>query len=103
MNNDNNVICIWQPKYSTQEVLVATQKVRDGKNYIFFVADRNWVDLYSFDGTKVKQNCKISSNGKIPVYDIPLSYLNNEGELPKKLIAFKQQEYDKFKLKSKKK
>lgn len=101
--NDNNVICIWQPKYSTQEVLAATSKVRDGKNYIFFVADRNWIDLYSFDGTKVKETCKISSNGKIPVYAIPLSYLNNEGELPKKLIAFRQREYDKFKLKSKKK
>lgn len=100
---DNNVICIWQPKYSTREVLVATQKVRDGKNYIFFVADRNWLDLYSFDGTKVKQNCKISSNGKILVYDIPLSYLNNEGELPQKLVTFREKEYDKFKLKTKKK
>jgi len=98
----SNVICIWQPKYSTKEVLVATQKVREGKNYLFFVADRNWQDLYSFDGTKVKQECKISSNGKILVYDIPLSYLNNEGPLPEKLIAFKQIEYDKFKIKSKK-
>lgn len=100
---NNSVICIWQPKYSTKEVLVATHKVKEGKNYIFFVADRNWQDLYSFDGTKVKETCKISSNGKILVYDIPLSYLSNEGELPEKLIAYRENEYNKFKIKSKKK
>lgn len=99
----DDVICIWQPKFSTQEALVAVHRIRKGKNYIFFVADRNWMDLYSFDGDKVKQNCKISSNGKIPVYAIPLSYLNNEGALPKDLITFREKEYDKFKLKSKKK
>lgn len=99
---NSNVICIWQPKFSTKEVLVATTKVREGKNYIFFVADRNFPDLYSFDGTKVKQNCKISSNGKILVYDIPLSYLSNEGELPEKLVTYKETEYEKFKKKMKK-
>lgn len=98
----SNAICIWQPKFSTQEVLVATTKVRDGKNYVFFVADRNYMDLYSFDGNKVKKECKISSNGKILVYDIPLSWLNNEGELPQNLVSYRQQEYDKFKKKMKK-
>lgn len=95
-------ICIWQPKYCTQEVLVATTKVSKGKNYLYFVADRNWQDLYSFDGDKVKSECKITSNGKILVYNIPLSWLNNEGNLPQTLVDCKQKEYDKFKKKVKK-
>lgn len=95
------VVCIWQPKFSTQEVLVATNKVRDGKNFVFFAGDRNHPDLYSYDGTKVKQDCKVTSNGKIYCYCIPLSWLNNEGDLPKELEQIKEQEYNKFKNKSK--
>ena len=93
---------IWQPKFSTQEVLVSTMKVREGKNYLFFVADRNHPDLYSYDGDKVKEKCKISSNGKILCYNIPLSWLNNEGDLPEELVTIKEEEYNKFKNKFKK-
>lgn len=97
------VTCIWQPKFSTQEVLVATTKVVEGKNYVFFAGDKNHPDLYSFDGDKVKKECKISSNGKILCYDIPLGWLNNEGELPEELVKIKEIEYQKFKTKVKKK
>ena len=94
---------IWQPKFSTQEVLVSTLKVRDNKNYLFFVADRNHPDLYSYDGSKVKKECKITSNGKILCYNIPLSWLSNEGELPEELVKVRESEYIKFKNKVKKK
>ena len=94
---------IWQPKYSTQMVLVDKLKVRSGKNYIFFVADRNKPSLYSFDGDKIRSECKLSSNGKIYCYNIPLSWLNDEGELPKELADLKEKEYSKFKARMNKK
>ena len=93
---------IWQPKFSTQEVLVSTAKVREGKNYLFFAADRNHPDLYSYDGTKVKSECKITSNGKIYCYCIPLSWLVNEGELPEELVKVKEIELERFKKSQKK-
>lgn len=96
-----NYVCIWQPKFSTQEVLVATNKVREGKNYLFFAGDRNHPDLYSYDGHKVKLNCKLTSNGKIYCYCIPLSWLENEGELPDELQTIRNQEYEKFKKRTK--
>lgn len=95
--------CIWQPKFSTQEVLVATTKIIDGKNYLFFAGDRNHPDLYSFNGEKVKSECKISSNGKILCYNIPLSWLNNEGDLPEECARVRDAEYLRFKNKMKKK
>lgn len=90
-------ICIWQPKFSTREVLVATNKVRDGVNYLFFAGDRNHPDLYAFDGLKVKQNCRVGSNGKLYCYYIPLDYLDNKGELPEELKYIRDKEYSKFK------
>jgi len=89
--------CIWQPKFSTQEVLIATNKVREGKNYVFFAGDRNHPDLYSYDGSKVKTQCKITSNGKIYCYCIPLSWLENEGDLPDDLKEIKEREYQNYK------
>ena len=62
---------IWQMKFCTKSVLVDTSKVGRDKCYIYFVADRNHPDLYSFDGAKVRDNCKIIFNSKIYCYDIP--------------------------------
>lgn len=74
-----------------------TSKVSNSKVYIYFVADRNHLDLYSFDGSWVRQNCKLTYNGKIYCYCVPMSALCNEGELPQELVACREQEYNKFK------
>lgn len=88
---------IWQMKYCTQSVLVDTSKVSREKTYIYFVADRNHKDLYSFDGAKVRDNCKLIHNGKIYCFDIPFEWLINEGELPQELEAQREKEYERFK------
>ena len=88
---------IWQMKYCTQSVLVDTSKVGRDKCYIYFVADRNHKDLYSFDGAKVRDNCKIIFNSKIYCYDIPFEWLTNEGELPQELEKSREIEYERFK------
>lgn len=95
-------VCIWQPKYCTKEVLVATNKVKPGKNLVFFAGDKTYKDLYSYDGDKVRSDCKITSNGKIYCYCIPLSWLSNEGELPENLKEIQINEYNKFKSRMKK-
>lgn len=88
---------IWQIKFCTQEALVDTSKVTNGKVYIYFVADRNHMDLYSFDGAFVRKNCKVTSNGKIYCYCVPMHMLVNEGELPQNLVEERAVEYAKFK------
>ena len=98
-----SVCCIWQPKYSTKEVLIATNKVGNGKNYVFFAGDRNWKDLYSYDGEKVRKYCKISTNGKIYCFCIPLSWLVSEGDLPTEYQLQRDKEYENFKKKYSKK
>ena len=74
-----------------------TSKVSNNKVYIFFVADRNHTDLYSFDGAYVRSHCKMTYNGKIYCYCVPMELLVNEGELPQELISYREQEYNKFK------
>lgn len=88
---------IWQIKFCTQEVLVDTCKVSMGKIYIYFVADRNHKDLYSFDGKWVREHCKVTSNGKIYCFCVPVNALVNEGELPSELEKQREIEYAKFK------
>lgn len=88
---------IWQMKYCTQTVLVDTSKVSREKVYIYFVADRNHLDLYSFDGSRVRDKCEIISNGKIYCYNIPFEWLENEGVLPQVLVDAREKEYEKYK------
>lgn len=88
---------IWQMKFCTQSVLVDTSKVSREKTYIYFVADRNHPDLYSFDGAKVRDECKLIFNGKIYCFDIPFEWLTNEGDLPSELVAQREKEYERYK------
>lgn len=88
---------IWQPKFSTKEVLVSKLAVKPGKNYLYFVADRNHMDLYSYDGDKVIEAGKFAFNGKIVCYAFPLDWLQSEGDLPEELEAEREKEYAKFK------
>lgn len=98
-----NVIPIWQMKYCTKSVLVSVQKIiPNSLNYIFFCADRNYTNLYSFNANVVFSKCKIISNGKIPCFDIPFTMFKNEGPLNKELENIREKEYNKFKLRQKK-
>ena len=97
-----NVACIWQPKYCIKKVLVNTMYVKSDKCYVFFCADRNYPDLYSYDGEKVRNECRVVSNGKIPCFEIPLDWLVNEGTLPNELVEVRDREYTKFKKYNKK-
>lgn len=90
---------IWQPKFSTREVLVAKTSVRDGKNYLFFCCDRNHTSLYSYDGTRVKNDGRLCSNGKIVCYAFSLDWLSDEGDLPDELVKIREREYAKYKRK----
>lgn len=88
---------IWSPRYWDKKVLVATRDVRPEKCYLFFCCDRNYSDLYSYDGVKVQEECKICSNGKIYCYEIPLEWLKNEGELSEEFQKIRDSEYQKYK------
>lgn len=70
-----NLIAIWQPRYFDRKVLIATDKIRNGANYIVFTkSERHAGKVYYLNGETAK-NCKISTNGKIEVYEIPMEYL----------------------------
>lgn len=92
-----NAVCIWQPKFCTKEALVAMEKVPKGKGYLYFAADRNHPNLYSYDGEKVRSECRMVSNGKIFCYCIPLSWLVDEGELGDALESERDRQYGRFK------
>lgn len=95
--------CIWQPRYWDRKVLINKADVRRDKCYVFFCCDRNKPDLYSYDGTKVIAETKLGSNGKIPVYEVPLEWLESEGDLPEEFIKIRDLEYTKYKKKMLKK
>lgn len=90
-------IPIWQPKFSTKEVLVSKMEVKSGKNYLFFCCDKNHPDLYSYDGDLVKKQGRLCSNGKIICYAFPLSFLTSEGDLPEEYLPIRKREYSKYK------
>ncbi len=94
---------IYQPKYKTKEVLVHTRCVDYKRCYLFFVGDRNWKNLYSFDGARVMQECPMQKNGRGLVYVIPLDFLEDEGELPDELERERQRLYPDWKKKFTKK
>lgn len=92
-----NAIPIWQPKYKTNEVLVDQAKITSGKNFLFFCADRNHTNLYSFDGGRVMENCECVVNGRYcKVYKIPMNWLTDEGKLPSELEPVRAKEYAKY-------
>lgn len=70
------VIEIWMPRYHDRTVLVAECKVKVGVNYIRFTKDPNRKGiLYKVDGDRVREECEITSNGKIKCYVVPLGWL----------------------------
>ena len=88
---------IWSPRYYDRTVLVATRDVSPNKCYVYFCCDRNYSNLYSYDGMKVLSKCETRNNGKLNCYVIPLDWLQNEGELPEEFKLIRDREYQKFK------
>lgn len=77
------VIEIWQPRYHDRVVLVDVKKVREGTNYLRFTkAPSMGKGLYTFDGTVVRRECELDTNGKIPCFAIPLYMLVEQKENP---------------------
>ena len=91
-----NATSIWSPRYWDKKVLVNLLDVKDCKCFLYFCCDKNYPDLYSYDGAKVRAECTLCSNGKIYCYEIPLEWLKNEGELPKEFIPIRDKQYEKY-------
>jgi hypothetical protein len=87
---------IWMPRYWDKTVLVDRKNVGSGKNYLYFVVDSRYPYLYSYDGNRVKKECKLTTNGKIYCYQIPMDWLSSEGELPSEFLPIKQKEMAKY-------
>lgn len=70
------VIEIWSPRYHDHTVLVAVTKVTEGPNFIRFTkAPHLGHNLYRFDGSYVRRECEVQSNGKIECFAIPMYLL----------------------------
>lgn len=73
-----NKIEIWEPRYSTREVLVAAHKV-GLHNLIVFTKAKSLPGEWYVSGQDVKKY-PLTDNGKIPVYTVPLTALTPMGE-----------------------
>lgn len=68
-----NIIELKHPKYSTREFLPATFKVGT-HNIVKFTESKTMTDEYYVSGANISKYPK-STNGKIPVYCVPLDEL----------------------------
>lgn len=91
-----NAYGIWMPKWNTREVLIAKDRIRKGKNYIFFTEVKSMKNLYSYLGEEVVANCQLTSNGTIPCYAVPVNMLCDEGELPESLKPMYEEMHNKY-------
>ena len=70
------MIDIWQPRYSTNSVLVAVYRVVSGENQVRFTKAKHLNGMiFKFDGNAVREKCPIESNGKVACYSIPMEML----------------------------
>lgn len=70
-----NIIKIWAPKFSTQEVLIAPYHVQPGINKVVFTKTRYGALL--MDGAKIKSYPMVF-NGKIGVHAVPIKDFEHE-------------------------
>jgi hypothetical protein len=69
------MIYIWEPKYSTNEVLIGAHKVLDGLNDICFTKSKALRGaVYAIQGSKIKSFPK-QKNGNGYVYVVPFGEL----------------------------
>lgn len=65
---------IWQPRYSTNSVLIAQYKV-EPCNYITFTKAKHLQGMtFYIDGDNVR-SCPLVTNGRIKCYDVPFDLL----------------------------
>lgn len=95
MSKTIKAIPIWQPKYKDGTVLVDIDKL-EKKTYIFFCCDKNFPNLYSFDGEEAFANYDSVSNGTIECIPVPLKDLVDEGTLTKEQELLKEKELEKM-------
>lgn len=70
------IIEIWQPRYKDNMCLVATTKIKKGENFIVFTKAKHLEGkTFRVMGEDVIGKCAVGSNGKISVYEIPMSRL----------------------------
>ena len=73
-----NRIEIWQPKYSTDEVLIGCHHVQSGDNEIVFTKAPHLKDkIFSITGEKIR-TFKRQPNGKGEVYCVPMKELTEK-------------------------
>lgn len=69
------MIEIWQPKYKTNSVLIATYKVANGTNLIKFTKAKHLQGLvFEASGSDIR-SCPIQTNGRVDCFDVPMSML----------------------------
>lgn len=68
-----STIQIWNPKYSTREVLVSTKKIKDWINIIEITKDKDYAGKILKVHSDVARACRKQQNWAILVYCIPLS------------------------------
>jgi len=66
---------IWSPKWKNRTVLIKCERVKDGWNYLRFTKTPSMTGLYQFNGTAVREQCEVQSNGKILCFAVPLYML----------------------------
>jgi len=72
---------IWQPRYHDRVVLISVHKVKEGTNYVRFTkAPSMGNGLWSFDGSRVRRECELDTNGKIICFAVPLHWLTEVEE-----------------------
>lgn len=71
------MIEIWNPKYSTDEVLIAKYKVSPGINRIKFTKAKALKGMiFEIEGSEIMKY-PVKPNGKIPCYFVPMEKLKN--------------------------
>lgn len=67
-----NIIEVWNPKYSTNEVLVSLYKLKQGDNYIRITKDKNYKDKLLKINYQDTLQFGIQQNGRGKVRVIPV-------------------------------
>lgn len=72
-------ISIWEPRWKDNVCLIAKYKVPNEKFEIVFTKTASLSKyVYEADGTWIKNNCTLDTNGKIPCYAVPMEALENK-------------------------
>lgn len=69
-------VSIWQPRYKDNICLIAKYKVPDNDFEVVFTKATHLDGMiFEINGTWIKQNCTLDTNGKIPCYAVPMEKL----------------------------